>query len=173
VTEALLPPAPAATPSASLLPGVETDERAARETLRAQIRKLEGELARAMATSRAGEDSGAAASLRRGPRLLSLGELERIRDDLARRVRLLRDKAAARAEREAEKRLLLERMLLDPGSYRWVRITQAELGEPGCGAYHVRPRLGLVGMLAGWWHVKVSSGCPLATGPRRRRGPGA
>jgi hypothetical protein len=27
----------------------------------------------------------------------------------------------------------------------------------------VRPRLGLIGMLAGWWHVKLSSGCPLAT----------
>jgi hypothetical protein len=172
VTEALLPPV-VTTPSAPLLPGVEIDERAARETLRVQIAKLEAELARAMATSRPGEDAGAAASLRRGPRLLSLGELERIRDDLAHRVRLLRDKAAGRAEREAEKRLLLERMLLDPGSYRWVRITQTELGEPGCGAYHVRPRLGLVGMLAGWWHVKVSSGCPLSPGPRPRRGPGA
>ena len=33
-------------------------------------------------------------------------------------------------------------------------------GEPGCGAYVVRPRLGLIGMLAGWWEVKLSSGCP-------------
>jgi hypothetical protein len=156
-----------------LLPGVEIDERAARESLRAQIGKLEGELARAFATSRPGEDAGAGTVLRGGPRLLSLGELERIRDDLARRVHLLRDKAAGRAEREAEKRLLVERMLLDPGSYRWVKVTQRELGEPGCGAYHVRPKLGIVGMLAGWWHVKVSSGCPLAPGPRLARGPGA
>jgi hypothetical protein len=29
--------------------------------------------------------------------------------------------------------------------------------------WHVRPRLGLVGMLAGWWQVKLSSGCPLAS----------
>jgi hypothetical protein len=25
----------------------------------------------------------------------------------------------------------------------------------------VRPRLGLIGMLMGWWQVKLSSGCPL------------
>ena len=33
-------------------------------------------------------------------------------------------------------------------------------GRPGCGAYHVRPRAGIVGMLMGWWQVKISSGCP-------------
>ena len=38
------------------------------------------------------------------------------------------------------------------------------LGVPGCGEYRVVPRLGLIGMLAGWWHVKISSGCPLARG---------
>jgi hypothetical protein len=26
----------------------------------------------------------------------------------------------------------------------------------------VRPRLGLIGMLCGWWQVKLSSGCPLS-----------
>ncbi len=55
-------------------------------------------------------------------------------------------------------------MLLDPGAYRFVRIARSELGEQGCGAWEVRPRLGLIGMLAGWWHVKLSSGCPLAGG---------
>ena len=39
-----------------------------------------------------------------------------------------------------------------------------DLGEPGCGAWEVRPRLGLIGMLMGWWQVKLSSGCPLAGG---------
>jgi hypothetical protein len=28
----------------------------------------------------------------------------------------------------------------------------------------VRPRLGLIGMLMGWWQVKLSSGCPLPAG---------
>ena len=39
-------------------------------------------------------------------------------------------------------------------------VTSGVLGEPGCVSYHVKPRLGIIGMLAGWWHVKVSSGCP-------------
>jgi hypothetical protein len=55
----------------------------------------------------------------------------------------------------------LEKMLLDPGRYRFVRIANREIGEPGCGVWHVRPRLGLIGMLMGWWEVKLSSGCPL------------
>ena len=54
-------------------------------------------------------------------------------------------------------------MLLAPGEHRHVRIAQRDLGEGGCGVWHVRPRLGLIGMLMGWWHVKLSSGCPLAT----------
>jgi hypothetical protein len=40
-------------------------------------------------------------------------------------------------------------------------VTQRELGAGGCGVWRVRPRLGLVGMLMGWWQVKLSSGCPL------------
>ena len=28
--------------------------------------------------------------------------------------------------------------------------------------WYVKPRLGLIGMLMGWWEVKLSSGCPLA-----------
>jgi hypothetical protein len=51
-------------------------------------------------------------------------------------------------------------MLADPAAHRWARVPLAALGEPGCGAYVVRPRLGLIGMLAGWWEVKLSSGCP-------------
>jgi hypothetical protein len=54
-------------------------------------------------------------------------------------------------------------MLLAPERFKWVRVTNEELGETGCKSWHVRPRLGLIGMLAGWWHVKISSGCPLAT----------
>ena len=35
--------------------------------------------------------------------------------------------------------------------------------------WQVRPRLGLIGMLMGWWQVKLSSGCPLRRGPRLNR----
>jgi hypothetical protein len=103
---------------------------------------------------------------RAGPRLLSLGELEAVRDELAGRVSSLRAARARLADRQAAKRILVEQMLLEPGRYKWVRVTNDDIGESGCKSWHVRPRLGLVGMLAGWWHVKVSSGCPLAKGLR-------
>ena len=107
--------------------------------------------------------AGTASVSHAGPRLLALAELERIRDDLADRVADVRAQAAAQAERQADRRLLIERMLLAPREYKWVRVSNADIGEPGCKNWHVRPRLGLIGMLAGWWHVKISSGCPLAT----------
>ena len=115
------------------------DERSARADLRAQIATLER---RGVCTPGAG-----------GPRVLSLGELERVRDGLAARP------APAPAPDPAARRKL-ERMLADPGAHHWARVPLTALGEPGCGAYVVRPRLGLIGMLAGWWEVKLSSGCP-------------
>ena len=98
-----------------------------------------------------------------GPRLLALADLELQRDALVDRIadahRLLdrrgRDQEAARVQ--------LERMLLEPARHRRVRISQRELGEGGCGVWRVEPRLGLVGRQMGWWQVKLSSGCPLAT----------
>jgi hypothetical protein len=150
----------------TVVPAAPVDERAAREALRRQIAKLERDLGQALASTRPGDAApGTRMPRLRGPRILSLGELERVRDAQADRLSDMRAEIAARAEREAAKRVLLEKMLLEPGRHRFTRISQAELGEPGCGVYHVRPRLGIIGMLAGWWHVKVSSGCPLA-GPR-------
>ncbi len=52
-------------------------------------------------------------------------------------------------------------MLARPADYKWLRITREELGLHGCGHWHSRPRYGLIGMLMGWWRVKISSGCPL------------
>ena len=140
------------------------DESAARRTLRRQIAKLERELA-ALAARARGRDEIAWALPPAGPcgpRMLDLGELERTRDDLAERLRAARVTLDARAVREAAKRAQLARMLRDPARHRFLRITRADVGEPGCGAWESRPRLGLVGMLAGWWEIKVSSGCPLA-----------
>jgi hypothetical protein len=147
---------------------VRPDEGAARRTLREQIARLERELVTVATSARPHLPLPPAAARHAGPRVLSLGELEAVRDDLAARVGALRDERAALFERQAAKRLLMERMLLDPAEFKWVRVTSADLGEPSCKSWHVRPRLGLIGMLAGWWHVKVSSGCPLATGPRPR-----
>jgi hypothetical protein len=144
---------------------VSVDERAARRSLREQIGHLERELVAVATSSHPRLPLPAPSGRYAGPRMLSLGELERTRDELAGRVAELRAVRAGLIERQAAKRLLVERMLLEPGHHKWVRVTNDDIGEPGCKTWHVRPRLGLVGMLAGWWHVKVSSGCPLAGGP--------
>ena len=139
------------------------DERGARRTLQAQIARLERELGETIAAAfpHVGEPEGAAPGT--GPRLLGLGDLERVRDDLAERIHRARVVVAGRAELEADSRALLEEMLREPARHKWVRLPVADLGEPGCGAYQVRPRLGIIGMLMGWWHIKLSSGCPRPT----------
>ncbi len=106
-----------------------------------------------------------------GPCLLTLEELERMRDRLAGRAQDMRRLAARRVEHERASRELLERIKLEPGHYKFARLPVRDLGQGGCGVWEVRPRLGLIGMLAGWWHVKLSSGCPLPKGPRIARGP--
>lgn len=141
-----------------------SDERAARRTLRAQIARLERELGEAVFAAfphlRDAEVCAEVAGPARGPRLLGLGELERVRDELAERVRRARVVVAERAELEADSRALLEELLRDPARHRHVRIPLADLGEKGCGEYFVQPRLGIVGRCMGWWQVKLSSGCP-------------
>ena len=145
------------------------DERAARRTLRDQIARLERELAGACldACPRIIESPPTAPprALAAGPRLLTLGELEHVRDALAARLARVREDADAQLLRQVEARALLDRMFEAPGDYKWIRVSNAQLGEPGCKHFHVRPRLGPIGLLAGWWHVKVSSGCPLASAP--------
>ena len=143
-----------------LAPPAEVDERAARRSLRAQIAKLERDYASTAAAAFPRVELSVDSARHAGPRLLSLGELETTRDDLATRLADLRQRIAKDADAQEDKRVLIERMLLAPGKYKWVRVTHADIGEPGCKSWHVRPRLGLVGMLAGWWHVKISSGCP-------------
>jgi hypothetical protein len=142
-------------------------ERAARRSLRDQIDRLERELADAFVTAypMGGLDRPVARVAH--PRLLDLGELEVVRDELAQRLHAARVTITRRADEQAQKRLVLERMRLRPGEYRFTRISCRELGEPGCGVWQVRPRMGLIGMLMGWWQVKLSSGCPLPSGRRR------
>ncbi len=149
---------------AAPLTAPEHDERGARRSLRAQIDKLERELADAFVTAypMGGLDRVEPTGSHAGPRLLGLGELERVRDELAVRVQVARKSIAERADTQAANRVRLEKMLLEPGRYRFVRIANRDIGEPGCGEWFVRPRLGLIGMLMGWWEVKLSSGCPLA-----------
>ncbi len=143
---------------------VEVDERAARRSLRAQIARLERELGDAFVTAYRMGGLERPPERHGEPRLLGLGELEQVRDELAERLRAARVTIAERADVQAAHRVRLEQMLLEPAKHRFVRIARSDLGEPGCGVWQVRPRLGLIGMLMGWWQVKLSSGCPLARG---------
>jgi len=143
-------------------------EIAARRSLRSQIAKLERDLADTLVTCFAHASVDLAAEIAEpsaptsaaAPRLLTLRELERQRDDLARRVVQARRRLSERATEHERNRVRLERMLLEPGRHRFQRIANRDLGLGGCGVWAVRPRLGLIGMLAGWWEVKLSSGCP-------------
>jgi hypothetical protein len=133
-----------------------SDGAAARADLRAQIARLERDLAQY-------PPAGGARARPRPPRLLAIAALERARDDLVERLHRARLDAAERARREAAAAARLEDMLANPAAHPGERVRLSELGLPGCGAYEVKPRLGLLGALRGWWVVKLSSGCPLAT----------
>jgi hypothetical protein len=147
-------------------------ERAARAMLRVQITRLERELSEIVAAAFPHiSPAHGAAQGRAGGSLLGLEQLERSRDRLAGRVQELRALAAGRAEHERRAREQLQRMKLEPGRYRFVRLPVSDLGQGGCGVWEVRPRLGLIGMLAGWWQLKLSSGCPLPRGSRSTRDP--
>jgi hypothetical protein len=164
----------------------EDRERAARSSLRAQITRLERECSAIVAEAFphlsaehrsatggavVGGSARRATAVPAGPSLLGLGALELLRDELAGRVQQLRRRVAERAEHERRANELLELMKLEPGRYKFMRLPVKDLGQGGCGVWEVRPRLGLIGMLAGWWQVKLSSGCPLPRGPRSTRGP--
>ncbi len=142
---------------------VAVDERRARQQLRQQIARLEAELSGLF-----GEAFGhtevphRVEAISAQPRLLDLGELEALRDGLAVRAAEARQALVERQRLEDETRELVERMFAAPQDFKWVRVSREDLGLPGCGHWHSRPRLGPIGMLMGWWRVKISSGCPLS-----------
>src|SRR5918995_3840478 len=139
----------------------EGDERLARAELRRQIARLEHELSQlfgsAFPTVEGIEWAVAPAG---GPRVLGVAELERVRDRLAQRIGQVRAELDARAEVEEGNRLLLERMISEPGGFHWIRVSNEDIGEPGCRHYHSPPRYGVLGMLLGWGRVKGSRGFP-------------
>jgi AcrR family transcriptional regulator len=139
---------------------IEVDEGAARRTLRGQIAKLERELATLFPTARPGDELDWRVGSPGGPRVLDVGDLEALRDDLAERVEEIRRAFRERTDAEEANRAQLEAIAADPAGHKWRRVSNDDIGELGCKHYHSTPRLGLVGMLMGWWRVKVSSGCP-------------
>ena len=164
----LLEPEPRSARPPWVLPGPTAPgavaERAARDELRRQIARLERELGELFAATfpRRGIDWSVAPG--GGPRVLGVAELERIRDRFVTRLAEAKAEIARRADAEEASRGLVERMIADPDEYRWVQVSNDDVGEPGCKHWHSRPRFGIIGMLLGWWRVKLSSGCPLATG---------
>lgn len=143
--------------------GGAVDERQARLQLRRQVARLEAELAGLV-----GEGFGHTQVPHRveavspAPRVLDLGQLEEVRDRLADRVAEARHTLVERKRVEDENHELVQRMLAAPQDFKWVRVSREDLGLHGCGHWHSKPRLGPIGMLMGWWRVKVSSGCPLS-----------
>jgi hypothetical protein len=144
-----------------VLPGAPGTEAPARRTLLDQIARIESELASLFCAAypRTGFDWKVPS--RAGPRMLGLGELEQLRDALAERLDGTRRALHDRTYVEDLHRRRIEEMMLDPAAHKWERVRNEDIGEGGCKEWRVVPRLGIVGMLAGWWHVKISSGCPL------------
>ncbi len=147
-----------------LAPRTTPDERPARRTLLDQVERLESELSSLFMSTwpRKGLDFSVA-GLGGGPRMLTLDELEGLRDDLAYRVDDARRSLGDRTYVEEKHRCRIEEMLLEPDKHKWVRVSNEDIGEPGCKHWHVQPRWGILGMLLNWWRVRISSGCPLAT----------
>jgi hypothetical protein len=139
-------------------------DRLARQEQQRQIALLEKRLGELFASAfpRTGIEWGVPAV--GGPRVLGVAELERVRDGLAVRLRDAQAELRRRGEIEEANRGLLESMIAEPERYRWVRVAAEDVGERPCQHWHSRPRWGILGMLLGWWRVKHSSGCPLATG---------
>lgn len=156
---------PAAPP---LVPRTRPDERPARRSLLTQIERLETELSSLFVSAwpRKGLEEISVPS-RGGPRMLALAELEQLRDDLSHEVERARRSLSDRTWVEEQHRCRIEEMLLEPEKHKWVRVSNEDIGEPGCKHWHVRPRLGFLGMFMNWWQVKISSGCPLAMGQGR------
>ena len=138
------------------------DERAARRTLLDQVARLEEELSQLFCSTWPRKGFEWEVRGRGGPRLLSLAELEELRDELAARVQHARRALSDRTYVEEQNRRLIEEMTLQPERHKWVRVSAEDIGESGCRHWHVRPRWSFIGMLMGWWRVVVSSGCPLA-----------
>lgn len=155
------------------LPVTENAGREARSDLRRQIARMELELGELFGSAfpRAGgrEIQFGVPAPGGPPRILSVDELERVRDSLAARLQDVRCELGALGRAEQRNRERLEMLVAEPERHRWIRISNEDIGEPGCRHWHSRPRWGLLGVLLNWWRVKVSSGCPLAGG----RGPAA
>jgi DNA-binding transcriptional regulator YhcF (GntR family) len=137
--------------------GRAADEAAARKELRRQIGRLEAQLA---SYPEARSKRSIHPLLRSKAHVADVGELESVRDELIARLRDAREAAERTGKRQARARGRRERISSEPEANRWQSVRREEVGDPGCGETRSVPRFGPVGAVAGWWRVKVSSGCP-------------
>jgi hypothetical protein len=158
-----VPPAPPEGLDTALF---EHDERSARADIRRQIAAMEAELGQLFGSAfpRRGIEFKVPAP-GGGPRILSVDELERVRDALAARLGEVKTRLDEYGRVEEGNRELIERMVAEPDQHKWIQVSNEDIGEPGCRHWHSRPRWGILGMIFNWWRIRVSSGCPLAMGP--------
>ena len=156
------------TPPPPLRARTGVDERAARAALHDQIERFERELAGHVTSAFPRSPIPPRIGGSRGATLQTLAELERRRDALSASVAIVRRELDALGEQQELARGRREAIMLDPGAHRWERVTNEDIGEPGCRQCHARPRFGFLGLLMNWWRVIISSGCPLCT---RSEGP--
>lgn len=140
----------------------------ARRSLRAQIARLEAELA--PYTEHLGLADPPAPISEPTGHVADVGELEATRDALVAQLRETRAEAAKQTDRERSARARLDEMVKDPAAHKWDVISNEEIGEPGCTTYEVQPAWGPIGALMNWWRVRVSGGCPPAVPLAAARG---
>jgi DNA-binding transcriptional regulator YhcF (GntR family) len=133
-------PSPGAPPARPSPPASESSPRPApaearrRARLRAEIAMLERDLAALEIPTNGGTDETAGRRAQPAPQLLTAAELERIRDDLAERLRPLRaDRTVARDELERERVERVERELERPARPQRAIASSTPRFETGAG----------------------------------------
>src|SRR4029450_1995688 len=104
-------------------------------TLTDQLARLEGELGQVFCATwpRTELPRPVVAGRGAGPRILSLAELEELRDDLATRIADARRAFSDRTWVEDQNRRLIEEMLLEPERHKWRRGSGEGIGGGGWG----------------------------------------
>jgi DNA-binding transcriptional regulator YhcF (GntR family) len=133
-----------------------------RRELRSQIARIESELSAYTRYEQPTVAPRLVESARPVGRMTSVEELVQIRDGLIDRLSRHRGEADRRGARQEQNRARVEEMFNDPEAHKWEIVTSEQLGDPSCKHWRVVPRFGPFGAIAGWWRVKVSSGCPLS-----------
>ena len=125
---------PLAAASPAQPPDTDVDERLGRRELRRQIARLEAQLASYPADARKpGEPTHPL--LRPKGHVADMAELEAIRDELVERLKLAREAAQRRGERQDRARARLEDMVSEPAAHKWEKLSKQDLGEPGCASW--------------------------------------